>query len=171
MRKFFLTFLLASALTSTAFASDSAEVVIGDYLREATLDGLNVESKALSDYKGKPLIINLWASYCGPCRAEMASLERLAQRYNGKDFNIIGISIDDYRNIATDFIKQTEITFENYQDHKLVMEKMLGGKTIPLTVLVDAQGRILTKVDGSREWDHPAIIAAIGQTFQIELTQ
>lgn len=171
MRIFILTFLLATAFSLTAFAGDSGEVVIGGYLREATLDAINGETKTLSDYRGKPLIINLWASYCLPCRAEMASLERLAQRYNGKDFNVIGISIDDYRNLATAFIKQTGITFENYQDHKLVVENMLGGKTIPLTVLVNARGRIMNKVSGSREWDNPAIITAIAQTFQIELTQ
>jgi thiol-disulfide isomerase/thioredoxin len=171
MRIFFLTTFLALAFSSNVYAGNTGEVLIGDYLREATLDGLNGESKTLSEYKGKPLIINLWASYCGPCRTEMASLERLAQRYNGKDFNVIGISIDDYRNLAMAFIKQTGITFENYQDHKLVMEHMLGGKTIPFTILVDTQGRILNKVSGSREWDNPAIIAAIGQTFQIELKQ
>jgi thiol-disulfide isomerase/thioredoxin len=149
--------------------STQGEVKAGGYLREATLDGLNGSSKKFSDFKGKPLIINIWASWCGPCRAEMGSLERLASRYNGKQFNIIGISTDDYRNKAESLIEQTNITFENFLDHKLQLEKMLGANTIPLTILVDAQGRVLNKVHGSREWDSPEIINGIGKAFDIKL--
>ncbi len=154
---------------TTVIAGMSGEVEIGGYLREATLYGLNVKSKTFSVFKGKPLIINVWASWCGPCRAEMGSLERLAQRYSGKDFNIIGISTDDYRNKAVDLIKQTNISFDNFIDHKLLLENMLGAKTIPLTVLVDADGRILNKVHGAREWDSPETIDAIAKVFKIKL--
>jgi thiol-disulfide isomerase/thioredoxin len=145
------------------------EVVTGSFLRDASLDGLNTNNKVLAEYKGKPLLINVWASWCGPCRAEMGSLERLAKRYNGKMLNIIGISTDDYRHKATTFIDQEEVSFENFIDHELLMENMLGATTIPLTVLVDADGRVLQKVRGSREWDSPEILEAIGNVFQIKL--
>ena len=171
MRAFLLTFFLASVLTTTVSADTPDEVEIGGYLREAALDGLNGRTKKLSEYKGKPLIINVWASWCGPCRAEMGSLERLAQRYNGKEFNIIGISIDDYRNKATAFIKQTEISFENFIDHRLLLENMLGANTVPLTVLVDANGRILEKARGSYEWDNPKIIDTISKVFRIKVDE
>jgi len=154
---------------STNNAGTPGEVEIGGYLRVATLDGLNGKTKKFSDFKGKPLIINVWASWCGPCRAEMGSLERLAQRYNGKEFNVIGISTDDYRNKAELFLKQTGTTFENFLDNKLLLENMLGANTIPLTILVDADGLVLKKVRGSREWDSPKIIEAIAQVFQLKL--
>jgi len=169
MRIFLLTFLLASALSTTAFAGTPGEVVIGGYLREATLDGLNGSTRKLSYFKGKPLIINVWASWCGPCRAEMASLERLAQRYNGNEFNVIGISTDDYRNKAEAFIKQTGITFANFLDHRLLLENMLGANTIPLTIFVDADGRVLKKIRGAYAWDSPQNIEAIGEVFHIKL--
>jgi len=153
---------------TTASAGTPGEVKIGGHLREATLDGLNGRKKKFSDFKGKPLIINVWASWCGPCRAEMGSLERLAHRYNGKEFNVIGISTDDYRNKAAAFIRQTGITFENFLDSKLLLENMLGANTIPLTILVDDQGRVLAKVRGAREWDSPKIIGAIEETFNIK---
>ena len=155
---------------TTGQAVVSGEVNRGNYLREATLNGLNGKQKKLSDFKGKPLIINVWASWCGPCRAEMGSLENLSQRYNGKQFNVIGISTDDYRNKAVSFIEQTGITFENYHDSKLIMESMLGANMIPLTVLVDENGRILEKVRGAREWDTPEIVHTIGEVFRIKLT-
>ena len=154
---------------TTTSAGRPGEVEIGGYLREATLDGLNGETKKFSDLNGKPLIINVWASWCGPCRAEMGSLERLAHRYNGKEFNVIGISIDDYRNKAAAFIKNTEITFENFLDNKLLLENMLGADIVPLTVLVDDHGRVLEKVRGPREWDSPRMIDAIGEVFHIKL--
>ncbi|MBT8127894.1 MAG: TlpA family protein disulfide reductase [Gammaproteobacteria bacterium] len=145
------------------------EVVAGGFLVDASLDGLNTENKSLSEYRGKPLIINVWASWCDPCRAEMGSLERLAKRYNGKEFNIIGISTDDYLDKAAAFIDQAALSFENYIDHELLMENMLGATTIPLTVLVDADGRVLMKVRGSREWDSPEILQAIGNVFKVTL--
>lgn len=148
--------------------SSSGELEIGGYLPAVKLDSLNGQSKSFSAYKGKPLIINIWASWCGPCQSEMGSLERLSHWNNGKDFNIIGISTDDYRNKAAAFIKQTEITFENFIDHKLVLENMLGAKTIPLTVLVDADGRVLKKVRGALKWDSPEIISEIGKTFNFK---
>ena len=152
---------------TTTIAGTPGEVVVGSYLREAKLDGLNVKAKMFSAFRGKPLIINIWASWCGPCRAEMGSLERLAQRYNGKSFNIIGISTDDYRNKALALIKQTGITFENFIDHNLLLENMLGAKTIPLTLLVNADGRVLKKIRGVREWDSQEVMDAIAEVFQI----
>ncbi|MGB5395668.1 MAG: TlpA disulfide reductase family protein [Gammaproteobacteria bacterium] len=155
--------------TTTTGAGIPAELEIGDHLREASLDALNGKTKVFADFKGKPLIINMWASWCGPCRAEMGSLQRLAQRYNGKALTIIGISTDDYRNKAMAFIKETQISFDNFIDHDLKLENMLGAKTIPLTILVDADGRVLTKVPGSREWDSPEIVEAISKAFNIKL--
>ncbi len=99
----------------------------------------------------------------------MASLKNLAQRYNGKQFNLIGVSTDDYRNRAESFIKQTDISFENFMDHKLQLEKMLGATTLPLTVFVDEHGYVLAKVRGAREWDKPEIIDAIGEVLRVEL--
>ena len=158
-----------SKATSTTPAVTQGEVRVGEKLREMKLDGLNGTSKKFSDFKGKPLIINVWASWCGPCRAEMASLKNLAQRYNGKQFNLIGVSTDDYRNRAESFIKQTDISFENFMDHKLQLEKMLGATTLPLTVFVDEHGYVLAKVRGAREWDKPEIIDAISEVLRVEL--
>jgi thiol-disulfide isomerase/thioredoxin len=136
------------------------------FLGEANLDGLNVPTRPLSSFKGSPLIINVWASYCGPCRSEMGSLERLAKHYKEKAINIIGISVDDHRENANALIEQTGITFANYLDHDLHMEHMLNVPAIPLTVLVDADGRILEMVRGAREWDDPRIIGAIDSILQ-----
>ena len=164
-----LVAVFSVVLSAAAYAGTPGEVEIGSYLREAELQGLFGKSKKFSDYKGKPLIINVWASWCGPCRAEMGSLQRLARRYNGKQFNIIGISTDDDHSAAAEFIKRSKVTFENFIDSNVFLENMLGADSIPLTVLVDAQGRVLEKARGSFEWDSPEIVEAIAQVFQVKL--
>lgn len=169
MRVILLILFLSSAISATAFAGTPGEIEVGGYLREAKLQGLSGETKKFSDFKGKPLIINVWASWCGPCRAEMGSLERLARRYNGKQFNVIGISTDDDRNAAAAFIRKSKTTFENFIDSNVYLENMLGANTIPLTILVDAQGKVLEKARGAYEWDSPEIVNAIGETFHIQL--
>jgi thiol-disulfide isomerase/thioredoxin len=169
MRAILLFAFLASAISVSAHAGTPGEIEIGGYLREAKLQGLSGKTKKFSDYKGKPLIINVWASWCGPCRAEMGSLQRLARRYNGKQFNVIGISTDDDRKAAVAFIKESKVTFENFIDSNVFLENMLGANTIPLTILVDAQGKVLEKARGAYEWDSPEIVDSIGEVFHIRL--
>jgi thiol-disulfide isomerase/thioredoxin len=169
MRSFLLFCFLLFALPPVASANTPGEIEVGGYLREATLQGLSGQSKRFSDYKGKPLIINVWASWCGPCRSEMGSLQRLARRFGGKQFNVIGISTDDDGKAAAAFIKRSKITFENFIDSKVFLENMLGANTIPLTVLVDANGKVLEKARGAYEWDSPEVVDAIGKVFQINM--
>jgi thiol-disulfide isomerase/thioredoxin len=116
-----------------------------------------------------PLIIDVWASWCGPRRSELASLERLAHRYGGKQFNVIGISTDDDGDAAAAFIRQSKVSFENFLDSHVRLENMLGANTIPLTILLDANGRVLEKARGAYAWDSPEIVAAIGRIFHVSL--
>jgi thiol-disulfide isomerase/thioredoxin len=139
-------------------------VPIGGTLREATLKGLNGPSRRLGEFRGSPLIINVWASWCGPCQAEMASLERLAWR--GERFAIIGICTDDYADRAATLLKNTNATISHFIDRDRQMENMLGASQLPLTVLVGADGRILKKVYGARQWDGAQELRLIHETFR-----
>lgn len=147
--------LLISLMASIAPASAKTpgEVEIGQTLREAPLRGLNSPSKKLSEFRGKPMIINVWASWCGPCRQEMASLERLAWKEDAGKFALIGISTDDYPEQAKALLKKTNATISHYIDSNLQLENMLGASQLPLTLLIDANGRVLYKVYGAKEWD------------------
>jgi thiol-disulfide isomerase/thioredoxin len=159
-----LLFCLVGAL-SPASAKTPGEVEVGQTLRDATLAGLNGPSRKLSDFRGKPLIINVWASWCGPCRQEMASLERLAWRDEAGQFTVIGISTDDYPEAARAFLRGSNATISHFIDSKLLLENMLGATRLPLTVLVDADGRVLDKIYGARPWDGPEARGLIGKAF------
>jgi thiol-disulfide isomerase/thioredoxin len=162
--------LLLSALigaTPPAVAGTPGEVAVGGPLRDAPMQGLTGPSRLLSELRGKPLIINVWASWCGPCRAEMGSLERLSRRDGGKGFRVIGISTDDYPDAARAFLRQAGTSFDHYIDSRLALENMLGANRIPLTVLVDARGRVVGKYYGAKEWDSPEALDIIGKAFHI----
>lgn len=137
-------------------------------LPDAPLNGLNGRSRRLADYRGKPLIINVWASWCGPCRAEMASLERLAWHDVARQFAVIGISTDDYPDKAKAFLARSNAALSHFIDERLALEKMLGADRLPLTVLVDAKGKVLQKVYGAQAWDGPEALALIGRSFGLK---
>ncbi len=159
--------LLCLAVTDpVALANTPAQVPIGGSLRDATLQGLNGPSINLSAFRGRPLLINVWASWCGPCRQEMASLERLAWRFENQSFAMIGISTDDSANQAQSFLKNTNATISHFIDHGLQMENMLGASKLPLTVLVDANGRVLEKIYGARQWDGSEALQLIDKVFR-----
>jgi thiol-disulfide isomerase/thioredoxin len=144
----------------------AAEVAVGAVLPDAPLNGLNGPSQRLAAYRGRPLVINVWASWCGPCRAEMDSLERLAWRSGGTAFAIIGISTDDDPRQAQAWLRTSRATLSQFIDHDLQMERLLGATRLPLTVLVGRDGRILRRIVGAREWDSAESVRLIESTFR-----
>lgn len=148
-----------------AYTAAPDEVPVGGVLREATMRGLNGPARKLGEFRGRPLLINVWASWCGPCRAEMASLERLAWLDETHYFTIIGVSTDDYVDKAQAALAAWNSTITHFIDKDLEMEKMLGANTLPLTVLVGADGRVLGKVHGAREWDSREALDYLHATF------
>ncbi len=165
-----VTVLLLCGFCTQAMATTPGEVDVGGNLRNPRMQGLaGGPPKSFSDFRGKPLVINVWASWCGPCRQEMGSLQRLAHKYGGKQFNVIGVSTDDYPDKANGFLKAYRIQFSNFIDHELVLENMLGADRLPLTLLVDSRGMVMDKHYGSREWDSPEALTLIAKTFQVKL--
>ena len=160
-----LLYLLLAA--PVAYGISPGEVEIGKMLGAATLRGLNGPSRQLSDFRGHPLIINVWASWCAPCRAEMASLERLAWLDATRTVNVIGISTDDYPEQALAWLKHSNATINQFIDAHLVMENMLGATRLPLTVLVGSNGRVLAKIYGAQQWDAPEALAMLRRAFGV----
>ncbi len=162
--------LLGCGLMMSAAAKSPesfTEYQVGQVLPDAALQGLNGPSRHLRDFRGKPLLINVWASWCGPCKQEMASLERLAWNEIARRINIIGISTDDYPQQARRWLAQSHSTVSHFIDERLQMERMLGASRLPLTVLVGSDGRILSKIYGAREWDSPQALQLLRGQFAL----
>ncbi|MGP0084375.1 MAG: TlpA family protein disulfide reductase [Steroidobacteraceae bacterium] len=163
--RWYALLLCLAVATPAAIADTPGEVPVGGILRAANMQGLNGPSQDLSAFRGRPLLINVWASWCGPCKAEMASLERLAWRDGDQYFAIIGISTDDDADQARSLLKKTNATISHFIDRGLQMENMLGASKLPLTVLVDADGRVIEKIYGARQWDSADARRLIDRAF------
>lgn len=148
-------------------AATPGEVPVGGTLREASLHGLNGPDRKLSSWRGKALLINVWASWCGPCREEMGSIERLAWSGRAGDVAVIGISTDDYPEKASSYLQRANATLPHYIDKALEMENMLGANRLPLTVLVSPTGKVLGKVYGARDWDEPEALRWVRERLQV----
>jgi thiol-disulfide isomerase/thioredoxin len=165
------TLLAWGWLTSPAIAAPPGPaptpVAIGHALPDLPLTGLNGPKRSLASFRGRPLLINVWASWCSPCRKEAASLERLAWSEAARGFAIIGISTDDERASAMLWLQQSNATLSHYIDSapQWPLENTLGASSIPLTVLVDASGRVVARFRGAREWDTPESIRMIERAF------
>ena len=148
---------------------DPAKVIaVGKPLPDFVMRGVRGPAKKLSAYRGKPLIINVWASWCAPCRAEMGSLDRLNKRF-GKHFNMVGISTDSQLERAEKFVDYAKTSFPHFIDTQYQLEEVLGADRIPLTLLVDAQGKVLARYYGAKEWDSPDALQVIGKAFGVVL--
>jgi thiol-disulfide isomerase/thioredoxin len=140
---------------------------VGQVLPDVVMAGLNGPRRPLSSYRGRPLIINVWASWCGPCRKEAASLERLAWSEAGRRYTVIGISTDDDRNAALQWLRHSNATISHYLDSgpRWTLEHMLGASTIPVTVFVNAEGRVVARFRGARDWSSVESVRLIERAF------
>ncbi|MEW6591063.1 MAG: TlpA disulfide reductase family protein [Pseudomonadota bacterium] len=127
------------------------------------LKDIEGKSHDLAKLRGKVVLINFWATWCPPCRREMPSMERLAQRFKGQPFVVLAVDVGEDPDTIEAFTSQldTTLTFPILLDsrsHAMRAWKVAG---LPTTFLVDKQGRIVASAIGGREFDHPEIVAAI----------
>jgi thiol-disulfide isomerase/thioredoxin len=109
----------------------------------------------LSNFKGRVVLLNIWATWCIPCRREMPMLDRLEAKLGSKDFEVIALSIDRAGPPAVEsFYKELQIKqLKLYIDQSSVVTRKLAIVGIPTTLLVDREGRELWRVAGEAEWD------------------
>jgi thiol-disulfide isomerase/thioredoxin len=115
------------------------------------------EMVRLADFKGRPVLVNLWATWCGPCIAEMPTLERLAAREAGR-VQVLAVSQDMKGRPVVDkwWNAQGFKTLQSYVDAKADLGFALGGGSLPTTVLYDKDGKEVWRMIGAAEWDSPA---------------
>lgn len=117
----------------------------------------------LSDFKGKPLLVNLWATWCGPCVAEMPTLDALAGR-EGARVQVIVISQDSSRNLVDAWwAKRSLPHLKPYLDAKSDLGFAYNTGMLPTTILYDAQGKEVWRVIGGMNWDGPRATALLAQ--------
>jgi peroxiredoxin len=110
----------------------------------------DIEGKpiSLADYRGKVVLLDFWATWCAPCRAEMPNVKKVYSTYNDKGFEIIGVSMDNSRNSLDTYLKEQNMTWRQIYDGKgwkSEIGQLYAIQSIPATFLIDREGRIRYK--------------------------
>jgi peroxiredoxin len=118
-----------------------------------TVPALSGNGLALSDYGGKVILINFWATWCIPCRAEMPSLEDLYSRYGGNDFEILAISGGEGEKVVHPFIDNLKLSFPILLDKDFQVHNKYQVSAIPSSYLIDRKGIITHRFFGALDWN------------------
>jgi len=118
-----------------------------------TLPDLNGKSVSLGDYRGKAVLLNIWATWCKPCVAEMPSMEKLYQTMKGEDFDILAVSVDAAgAETVAPFMKKYKLNFTVLLDPKGTLKYKYQTTGIPESYIIDKNGTIVEKIIGPRDW-------------------
>ena len=163
-RLLFLPFIIVAAQSMPALAQEAPQN-FALYDAPRPLADVSFQDSAgkplgLSSFRGKVVLLNIWASWCVPCRKEMSTLDRLQAKMGGADFAVVPLSIDRVMSAVDGFYREVGIAhLSEYLDADSGSSGQLGIVGIPTTLLIDRQGRELGRLIGPAEWDSPDMIA------------
>jgi thiol-disulfide isomerase/thioredoxin len=124
----------------------------------------------LEDFKGKVVVLNFWATWCPPCIAEMPALDQLQSDLGGKDFTVVAVSTDRQGiKKSAPFYRKAGIThLALYNDTRGDLLEAFKGKALPITVLIDRDGRVVGRMEGPAHWDSPEAKALIAHYLSLK---
>jgi peroxiredoxin len=154
-----MVIILSLKLNDSAFKF-SNQVAIEDNLPapDFTFPGLDGKKVSLSDYRGKVVLVNIWATWCPPCVEEMPSMEKLYRKFKGQNFEILAVSIDasGIKAVAP-FMRKSNLTFPALIDSEGAINAVYGVTGVPESFIIDKQGILIKKIIGPVDWAKPAI--------------
>ena len=111
----------------------------------------------IDDYRGKVVLLNIWATWCPPCKVEMPSMERLHKKLAGlQDFRLVAVSVDEDDSTVVDkFVKDMGLTFEILHDRSGAIRQIYQTTGVPESFVIDRDGVIVKKVIGAADWEAP----------------
>ncbi len=148
MRRYALAMLLAMALAGCSHSSREAEANIKPEAKRKQAPGFSLkdadgEIVNLADYKGKVVLVNFWATWCGPCEVEIPWFVEFEQKYKGRDFAVLGISMDDDGwKAVKPYIASHKINYRVMIGSELISQKFGDIDSLPTSFILDRQGRI-----------------------------
>jgi len=128
---------------------------------DATFFDLNGKEVKISDYSGKVIFLNLWATWCPPCRKEMPEMEKLNEKFKDKNFVMIAVSVGEDNKTVKNFLSKNKYKFPIFTDNKRDIETKYSTGSIPTTYIIDKNGNILAQFIGAREWYSKEAISLI----------
>ena len=133
--------------------------LIGAGSRAPDFQAVNIRTNrpaSLADYAGKVVLLNIWATWCDPCRLEMPSMEKLSERLAGADFRVVAVSVDkDGPDVVMKFANDLGLHFDILHDRSGAIQARLQTTGVPESFVLDRAGVIIKKVIGAERWDAP----------------
>lgn len=136
-----------------------------------TLPRIDGGRATLAEYRGQVVLLNIWATWCAPCRAEMPSIQRVYERYAGEGLAVLAVAVDDdpgdrredgrIEGKVSAFIEELGLTFPVVVDPTGGTERQFGTEYLPTTVLIDRRGRVRLREIGGRFWDREPYVDMI----------
>lgn len=168
----FLRAAAAALLLIGCSAQNGAGPAVGTLVPDFEMTTLDGEAVTLSQWRGKTVVLNVWAPWCPPCVAEMPSLDRLAKQLSPEHFAVVALAPDDDRFLLEEFLVKHPVGFGVFLDAKgTAIPHVLGVAAFPQTFIVDVNGRLRERVVGQRRWDESPMrerILAWGSTPEKE---
>jgi peroxiredoxin len=142
--------------TPTDYVAEGGVLKIGDEAPNFVLKDLEGFQVSLDQFRGKVVLLNFWATWCGPCRIEMPAMEQLYRSFSRKDFEILAVSTDPQGAAVTKpFQREMGFTFPVLHDADFRIGLRYGARSLPMTFLIDQQGVIRKRIFGARDWNTP----------------
>jgi peroxiredoxin len=138
MIRLLLAAALAAAATLAAAANPTANAVAPDF----TLRGADGRNVRLDELRGQVVLVNFWATWCGPCREEMPRLDTLYQKYRKSGFVLLGINVDDDPRAALATAAKLNVSFPVLLDTDKKVSKLYDLNTMPSTIVIDRDGKV-----------------------------
>ena len=111
---------------------------------------------SIDDYKGKVVLLNIWATWCPPCRVEMPSMQHLHEKLAGTDFRLVAVSVDEEDStVVNKFVRDLGLTFEILHDQDGAIRRIYQTTGVPESFVIDRDGIIVKKIIGAADWDAP----------------
>ncbi len=172
MYRSLLLSLLALLLTACDMMQEAEvtevhpRIMPGEPFPDVVLPGLDREDLAISQLRGKLVVLNVWATWCRPCRNELPSLQRLGEQLDPERFAVLGLSVDDDKHQPREYLIDRKIKLISYIDLQMeIARERLGVQGYPDTYLIGPDGKLLISIEGEREWDSPRVIAALEAAY------
>ena len=157
MRNRIAAIIATVGLALPALAADPT----GTSAPQFTLGARGGQNVSLAQYKGQVVMLNFWASWCGPCRQEMPLLESIYKKYSRLGFTMIGVNVEPDSNAANEWLKQTPVSFPILYDKDSRVSKMYDVSGMPSTVIIDRNGMECARAEGAADWASPAAAALV----------
>jgi peroxiredoxin len=168
MKKWFYAVLVIALFVLPGCSrKDEGPAVVGKPAPDFALQDMSGRMVKLSDFRGKLVMLNFWATWCPPCREEIPSMVKLNQLMAGKPFQMLAVSIDEGGGEAVAaFFKGAGITLPALLDTDNSVSRRYGTTGVPETFVIDSKGVVLKKVVGAFDWTAPEVIGFLDENIK-----